>query len=148
MDPERTRYLLDFNGFAFEREAGVSGNDQKPARTCQGCDDVLGYAVGKILLRALTTQVGKGQDGDRWLLGQVQVGRYSPAGLVGRGDETVTPSRHRGNKAGLGLAASKSLAQGRDVHLNGILLDRLPCPDAGHKLILGHQLPFCRGKHA
>lgn len=50
--------------------------------------------------------------------------------LINQGNETIAPSRHRQDATGFRVVAGESLAQGRNVHLNSILLDCLPGPDA------------------
>jgi hypothetical protein len=45
-------------------ERGIAGDDQEPAQPRQLGDDVLGDAVGEVILLRLAAGVHEGQDGD------------------------------------------------------------------------------------
>ena len=67
-DAEVASDLFDVRGAPFVFEARVAGDDEEPARPRQGGDDVLGHAVGKVILFGIAAHVGEWQDGERWLV--------------------------------------------------------------------------------
>jgi hypothetical protein len=60
---------LHIYGSPFVRKARVSCDDEEPAHPRQGCDNLLGYAVRKVLLVTVGTQVIEWQDGYGRLIG-------------------------------------------------------------------------------
>jgi hypothetical protein len=67
---ERLADLLDMNVPALEREGGIAGDDEELGQFRQSRDDVLGDAVGEIVLLCIAAHVLERQDRDRWLFGR------------------------------------------------------------------------------
>ncbi|MNI43108.1 hypothetical protein D3C73_974280 [compost metagenome] len=61
---------LCVHDLALVGEARIARNDEQPADTRQGGDDVLHDAIGEILLLRIAAQVLEGQDGDRGFVRQ------------------------------------------------------------------------------
>ena len=65
--------LPHVHGFALVDEGRVAGDDEQPAQARERRDDVLGDAVGEVILLGIAAHVGEWQDGDRGLAEGLQV---------------------------------------------------------------------------
>ena len=72
---ELARDLPHVDRLALVDEARVAGDDEEPAQARERRDDVLGDAVGEIVLLGVAAHVGEGQDGDRGLVERLRAGR-------------------------------------------------------------------------
>src|ERR1700743_3085539 len=65
-DAELTSDAANIDSVAPVGEGRVAGDDEKPAATRQRGDDVLGHAVGEIVLFRIAAHIGEGKDCDGW----------------------------------------------------------------------------------
>jgi hypothetical protein len=70
VDAELARDLLHIDGAAFVDERRVAGDDEQPADAGEPGDQVLGDAVGKVLLLGIAAHIDEWQDRDRRTVGQ------------------------------------------------------------------------------
>ena len=64
------RDILNIAAFPFEGEAGVAGDDEQALEAGQLGDDILGDAIGEIVLLRIAGHIGEGQHRDGGFLGQ------------------------------------------------------------------------------
>src|SRR5712692_5952193 len=65
-------YVLRLCCFVLVREGGSTRDDEQARNSGESGNEVIGDAVAEILLLAVTTHVGEGQDGNRGLIGQCE----------------------------------------------------------------------------
>ena len=96
-DAELAPDLLHVNCLAFIGEARIAGDDEKPADTRQGGDDLLDHAVGEIFLLRIAGHVLEWQYRQRRLIGQRR--RVALLKCRGIGARLCRDPRHRRGKA-------------------------------------------------
>ena len=69
-NPQISRHLFDVDGFTFEREAGVAGDDEKLLVSGKGGYDFFDHSVGEVFLLRITAHVLEWQNGDGRLVGE------------------------------------------------------------------------------
>jgi hypothetical protein len=64
------------------------------------------------------------------------------------GESIAAPRNGHHPTAGARIALVERLAKSRDVHLNSVLFDDDPLPNARQELVLGDNLAACGDEHA
>jgi hypothetical protein len=90
-DPELLADRLSVDGLALVRERGIAGDDEAISDAREVSREVLGDAVGEIVLCRITGEIGKGQDDDREVGGlrrfHVAARQEKPAAGGGQNEE-------------------------------------------------------------
>ena len=123
-------------------EGRVARDDEQRRKARERRDDVLDHTVGKIVIR-LAAEIVERQDRDRGLLGKVRQGR-----LGYLADEAIALAGCRHDVALAFVAVGERLAQGRDMDLDGVVLDEHSGPDARHQLVLADDIAAHGRQHA
>ena len=80
---------------AFVGGGRIAGDDEEPAYTRQGGDDLLDHAVGEIFLLRVAAHIGEGQNRDRRLVGERRAGTRPNGCRAGSRHHTVCPNGPR-----------------------------------------------------
>jgi hypothetical protein len=135
-------------------EARVARDHEQPAQPRQVGKDVLHHAVGKIVMARVAAHVDEGQHRDRGPVGQRRQVLVRAPYRAGRGlrrqraGETVTAPRNGDDIIAAVIGLAERLAQAPDLHLDVVLLDDQPGPDALHQRVLGDELARRRDEDA
>jgi len=92
------RNLLQLDGLALVHEHSIAAEDEQLRDLGKIGDDVFCHAIGKIILFRIAAHVGKGQDGDGWLVGSImrRSGRRPLRSCVNRrGNDVDEKDPHR-----------------------------------------------------
>jgi hypothetical protein len=111
-------------------ESRIASDYDEPANSREGGDNLLDHAVGQIILLEVAVQIGKGQNGDRRLIGHRQ-GLYERGCPLRRPGQTGQPiaSAWYGHNVTVTVAAiGKGSAQCRDIDIEVALLDNVARP--------------------
>ena len=94
-DAQLLGHLLHFDGLALVRKGAVARDNEEPANLREGGDQVLGDAVGQVLLLRVAGHVVERQHGDRRLLrkGEVFDVHHRRTGARTLRDDQVDPDR-------------------------------------------------------
>ena len=134
--------LPDVDRAALVGEGRIARDDEqcRKARECR--DDVLDHPVGEVVVQ-VAAEILERQDSDRGLIRQRRQGR-----LGHLAHEAVAPARGRHDVALAFVAVGERLAQGRDMDLDGVLLNERSGPDARHQLVLADDVAAHGRQHA
>ena len=118
-DAELARDLFHVDRTVLVDERRVAGDDEQPADAGEPGDQVLGNAVGKILLIGIAAHIGERQDRDRGTVGQRQSGVLPVCRGVDRSERVV---------AGPGVASSRTSPTKRMPLRGRVLIRRCLSP--------------------
>src|SRR5215203_2591925 len=131
--PELLGDLAHVPGFAFVSEARVAGDHEQPAQARERGNEILGDAVGKVLLLGIATHIRKGQDRERGPVERLgpSFGRRSRACIVRDGalqhlSEPEAGMAFHNRERAIRKEPDKKLLDGRlaELRLKGELLPR------------------------
>ena len=132
--------LLRVDRLAAVGERRGAGRDEQPPQAREAGDDVLGEALGEILLAGVLAEVGEGQHGDRGPGLRALVGGGRAFARLDGADEAVADARNRRDPVGAAGHRPEELAQRGDLDREVALLDGRPLPRRIHQIRFRHHL--------